>query len=265
MDLNKITSGCALIDKFLGGGIQTGQVTELYGESSTGKSNFAFQLVLMAQLPPEKGGLSSGAIYFCTSKSFSRERLVQLCRSFSELHPELNHTDVCEKIYIVEVLDLAKQTFILRHQVPILMKEHNIRLLVMDSIAANFRMQDEGLTNLDRARVIFETGEILHSIALNFEAVVLVLNEVAGNLSKSKVTRIAADTHSKSIETSIRENCFEYIPALGAAFSVVVNSRIRLHRSLQGQRSMHILFSPQAPPASCSFSLDEGGIAGIAM
>ncbi len=40
--------------------VSTGTITEIYGESGSGKSNFALQLCLHSQLPTEEGGLDGG-------------------------------------------------------------------------------------------------------------------------------------------------------------------------------------------------------------
>ncbi len=39
-----ITTGCPSIDQLLNGGIEIGTITQIYGESSSGKTNFCLQV-----------------------------------------------------------------------------------------------------------------------------------------------------------------------------------------------------------------------------
>lgn len=53
-DLISITTGSKNLDTVLGGGIETGSITELFGEFRTGKSQICHQLAVTCQV-----GLSS--------------------------------------------------------------------------------------------------------------------------------------------------------------------------------------------------------------
>lgn len=57
-DLKSITVGCKLIDQILGGGLKVaGGITELSGESGSGKTQLCLQVALMAQNSPTVGGI----------------------------------------------------------------------------------------------------------------------------------------------------------------------------------------------------------------
>lgn len=56
-----ITTGCQRLDDFLGGGVPVRGITEVTGQSGSGKTQFTLQLSLSAQLPPACGGLGKGA------------------------------------------------------------------------------------------------------------------------------------------------------------------------------------------------------------
>lgn len=55
-DLVFIKTGCDALDKLLQGGIETGSITELYGEFRTGKTQLCHQLCVTCQLPIKDGG-----------------------------------------------------------------------------------------------------------------------------------------------------------------------------------------------------------------
>jgi len=56
-NLERIKTGCKAIDDFLGGGLETRAITEVYGQYGSGKSQLAHTLAVRVQLPKEKGGL----------------------------------------------------------------------------------------------------------------------------------------------------------------------------------------------------------------
>ncbi|CAE1244586.1 XRCC3 [Acanthosepion pharaonis] len=58
--VRKLSMGCHLLDKALKGGIISRGITEIAGESASGKTQFCLQLSLTVQLPEENGGLAGG-------------------------------------------------------------------------------------------------------------------------------------------------------------------------------------------------------------
>lgn len=59
-DKTQLTTGCPNLDAFLGGGLTIRGVTEVSGQSGSGKTQFGLQLALYAQLPRSLGGLAKG-------------------------------------------------------------------------------------------------------------------------------------------------------------------------------------------------------------
>ncbi|GAI57139.1 unnamed protein product, partial [marine sediment metagenome] len=59
----RLTTGSKTMNELIGGGIETQTITEFYGEYGSGKSQMCHQLCVNVQLPTEKGGLNSGALY----------------------------------------------------------------------------------------------------------------------------------------------------------------------------------------------------------
>ena len=63
MKIGKITTGCSSLDQLLGGGVETGAVTEFVGEFGSGKTQLAHQLSITVQLPQSEGGLEGATLY----------------------------------------------------------------------------------------------------------------------------------------------------------------------------------------------------------
>ncbi|KAK9931755.1 hypothetical protein M0R45_019019 [Rubus argutus] len=140
----KLTLGCPVLDRCLGGGIPCNSVTELVAESSCGKTQFCLQLALFAQLPPSHGGLSASSLYLHTEFPFPFRRLHQLAHSFSSSHRNLIAPDPCEDVYVHAVHDAHQLLDIMPHIESFLASSKTrfpVRLIVIDSIAALFRSE----------------------------------------------------------------------------------------------------------------------------
>lgn len=61
-----LSTGCPILDKALRGGIACQGITEITGESASGKTQLCLQLCLSVQLPRDCGGLGKGwySIYY---------------------------------------------------------------------------------------------------------------------------------------------------------------------------------------------------------
>lgn len=56
----KLSTGCPLLNQFLKGGIPQQGITEIAGESASGKTQLSLQLSLTVQKPVTEGGLNGG-------------------------------------------------------------------------------------------------------------------------------------------------------------------------------------------------------------
>ena len=62
--------------------METGSLTELYGEFRTGKTQMCHTLCVICQLPVEQGGGEGKALYIDTEGTFRPERLAQISQRF---------------------------------------------------------------------------------------------------------------------------------------------------------------------------------------
>ena len=65
------------LDAALDGGVPTGYITEITGESGAGKTQFLLTLLLSVQLPPPHG-FGRPALYISTEAALSTKRLSQI-------------------------------------------------------------------------------------------------------------------------------------------------------------------------------------------
>lgn len=195
------------LDAALGGGIPTGRITEFAGESGAGKTQFLLTLCLAAQLPPPRG-LGKQALYISTESGLATRRLAQMLSS----NPALQDMDVADRPSLDNILstvtpDLESQDHILQYQVPVLLARHNIGLLVIDSVAANYRAEFErqasngggtshGSNMAARSAELVRLGALLRDLARKHNLAIVVANQVADRFSSPAVPRAVAPSSS---------------------------------------------------------------------
>lgn len=276
----KCSVGCSVLDRCLGGGVPCDSVTELVAESGSGKTQFCLQLVLSAQLPPSRGGLSASSLYIHTEFPFPLRRLRQLSRAFRSSNPDLLGTDPCDRVFVHSVytadqlLDaLPKiELFLLysRSQFP-------LRVIVIDSIAALFRsdFENTGLDLRRRSSLFFKISGGLKSLARRFGLAVVVTNQVVdliGGGASEGVNGVRIGNLS-GLYSSGRRVC----PALGLAWANCVNTRLFLsrdeeadgdggvHQRIKTRRRISVVFAPHLPESSCEFVITGEGVFGVGM
>ncbi|KAF8533980.1 P-loop containing nucleoside triphosphate hydrolase protein [Trichophaea hybrida] len=129
-----LSTGDETINSLLNGGIPTGTITEFVGESGAGKTQFLLTLALTVQLH------GRGAVYISTESPLSTPRLLQIASSLNTRFSP-NPPVSTDKVLSITCSDLETQDHILRYQLPVTVARHNIGVIVIDSIAANFRAE----------------------------------------------------------------------------------------------------------------------------
>jgi len=133
------TTGSTQLDGIFNGGCETRAIFEVYGEFRTGKTQIAHQLCVTVQLPREKGGLNAGALYIDAEGTFRPERLAQIAGKYPELDPE----EVLDNVMFARAYNSDHQTIIV-DKIASIVKEKNIKLVVVDSLISHFRAEYVG-------------------------------------------------------------------------------------------------------------------------
>merc|ERR1711939_452730 len=81
-ELISITTGSKQLDTLLAGGIETGSITEIFGEFRTGKSQICHTLAVTCQLPFDMGGGEGKCLYIDTEGTFRPVRLLAVANRY---------------------------------------------------------------------------------------------------------------------------------------------------------------------------------------
>lgn len=232
----RLTSGSKAIDEILGGGLETQTITEFYGEYGSGKSQLCHQMCVNVQLPVERGGLNSGALYVDTENTFRTERIVQMAN-----HLGLNPEEIAKNIIFAEAYTSDHQMFLLENADKIV-KENNIRLIIVDSLTAHFRSEYLGREMLaERQQKLNKHMHRLIRLARAFNAVAVVTNQV---MAKPDVF-FGDAVH----------------PVGGHIVAHTSHTRVFLRKSSRGPtRIARLVSSPYLPEGERVFKVTENGV-----
>lgn len=227
--VDKISTGSKDFDAIMGGGIESGAITEAHGEFGSGKTQLA-HMVLVNTLLKHK---ESYGVFIDTENTFRPERINQLTGE--------NAPDVLKRIKIARAYNSDHQ-LLLAEKVQDLIKEGNdIKILIVDSLTAHFRAEFIGRGTLaERQQKLNKHMHTLLKVADLNNLVVYVTNQV---MSKP-------DTYFGDPNQAIGG----HIVAHAATF------RIYLRKGKKGSRVAKLIDSPNLPDAECNFYVREDGL-----
>lgn len=185
------TTGNHQLDELLNGGVYTKGITEIFGESSTGKSQLLLQLALTVQLPKDRGGLDGQCVYITTEGDLPTKRLDHLITQ-SQLFKDDDGLVIVsqKKIFTTSCCDWANQDHISRVQLPILLERHpSIRLVIIDSISHHLRVELESTSfreSRENRSIIDKMAENLLNLAHKHNVAIVVANQVGNKLVPEK-------------------------------------------------------------------------------
>jgi DNA repair protein RadA len=232
----RLTTGSSMLDKLLGGGIESQSITEFYGEYGSGKSQICHQLCVNVQLPPEEGGLGGAALYIDTENTFRTERIFQMAQNLG-----LDPKEAIKKIIFAEAYTSDHQMFLLENADKVI-KENGVRLIIVDSLTSHFRSEYLGREMLaERQQKLNKHMHRLIRLARGFNAAAVATNQV---MSKPDVF------FGNAIH-----------PVGGHIVAHTSHTRVFLRKSARGPvRIARLVSSPHLPEGEGIFRISERGI-----
>jgi len=235
-NLARISSGNKAIDELIGGGFETGGMTELFGEYRTGKTQLCHQLCLNVQLPRTEGGLDGNALYIDTEGTFRPERLIQMAEAKG-----LDPKSVLKRVFTARAYNSRHQVILIK-DAQTKIKENNIKLIIVDSLISHFRSEYIGRGTLaNRQQLMNQHIHDLHRMTTMYpELCVIVTNQV-----QSKPDVFFGD------------------PTKAAGGHIIAHAatvRLYLRKGKGDQRVMRVVDAPNLAEGECIFTIGEGGI-----
>lgn len=173
MKLDRLPLGCQPLDNLLGGGFESGIITQIYGEAGTGKTNIVLQLAVQAVAR----GLR---VIFIDTEGFSPERFRQIAGE--------NAKEIASKIIIFEPLNLEQQQTAIRDTSKILGRDFG--LAVVDSATYLYRLQLEADDNRAVRRSLSSQMGELQEMARRHRIPVVITNQVYTEIETNRLRPI---------------------------------------------------------------------------
>jgi DNA repair protein RadA len=233
--VGRITTGSTELDTLIGGGIETQSITEVYGKMASGKSQWCFQTCVTVQLPKEQGGMEGGCLYIDSENSFRPERVIQVSKKLG-----LDTDAVLKNIFVARAYN-ADHQMLLAEKAGDMIKEKNIKLLIVDSLMAQFRAEYVGRGTLsERQQKLNKHLRVLQRLAEMYNVAVLVTNQV---MSKPDV--LFGDPTE---------------PVGGNIVGHATKTRLYLRKSKEDKRVAKLVDSPSLPDGEALYRITENGI-----
>lgn len=237
-DLVQLTTGSKELDKLLGGGIETGSITEIFGEFRTGKTQLCHTLAVTCQLPLEMGGGEGKCLYIDTEGTFRPERLLAVADKFG-----LNGADVLDNVAYARAYNSDHQTQLLI-QAAAMMAESRYALCIVDSAMALYRTDYAGRGELSARQIhLARFLRMLLRLADEFGVAVVITNQVVAQVDGAAM--FAADPKK---------------PIGGNIMAHASTTRLYLRKGRGETRICKIYDSPCLPEAEAMFGIYADGI-----
>lgn len=234
-----LTTGSKQLDTLLGGGIETGSITEVFGEFRTGKSQLCHTLAVTCQLPIDMGGGEGKCLYIDTEGTFRPVRLVSIAQRYG-----LNPDDCLDNVAYARAYNAEHQLQLLNLAAQ-MMAESRFSLLIVDSIMSLYRTDYSGRGELSaRQSHVAKYMRTLQRLADEFGIAVVITNQVVAQVDGSA-------------------SMFNPDPKKPIGGNIIAHSsttRLSFKKGRAEQRICKIYDSPCLPESECVFAIYEDGI-----
>ncbi len=234
-EVTKLTTGSRALDELLGGGLESGCITEFFGEFGSGKTQITHQLCVNNFRPAEDGGNEAHSIYIDTENTFRPERIIQMAMAY-----DLDPTSVLQSIHVARAFNSHHQ-MLLAEKSRDIAKEFPIRLIIVDSLTAHFRAEYIGRGALAERQQ--KLNKHLHNLMqfgdLN-KAIIAVTNQVA-----AKPDAFFGDP-TRAIGGHILGHTSTF--------------RLYLRKSKGNRRIARLIDSPNLPEGEAVITISEDGV-----
>ena len=230
--IDKFKTGSQALDTLLGGGVETGAITEAFGEYGSGKTQIGHALCVnvIRDYPDAE------VVYIDSESTFRPERIIELAKG-AKLKPE----EVLRSIKVARAFNSEHQVLLAEKVEDLIKNGEKIRLLVVDSLTSHFRAEFIGRGTLaDRQQRINGHMRTLLKLATTYNLSVYVTNQV---MSKP-------DTFFGDPTQAIGG----HIVAHASTF------RMYLRKGKKGTRVAKLVDSPNLPEGEASFIVETDGI-----
>lgn len=172
--VERLPTGCKPIDSLLNGGIEKGIITNVYGESGTGKTNFCIQIAVRVA---ENG---ETPVYIDTEGGFSPERFLQM--SDEEALDRLLYREASSFEEQIEVVKELEELEI-----------DNLGVIIVDSAVSLYRLNVNGDNASEVNQKLSQQLSTLSKMAREYDIPIVVTNQVYTSFDEENMELVGRD------------------------------------------------------------------------
>lgn len=257
-----LTTGSKELDKLLGGGIETGSITEIFGEFRCGKTQICHTLAVTCQLPISQNGGEGKALYIDTEGTFRPERLSAIAQRYN-----MEEADVLDNVACARAHNTDQQTKLVQMAAGMMFESRCVlisrcsslqvtvisfyifryALIIVDSAMALYRSEYIGRGELAaRQNHLGLFLRMLQRLADEFGVAVVITNQVTAQVDGGPM--FAADSKK---------------PIGGHIMAHASTTRLYLRKGKGDARICKIYDSPCLPESEAMFAILPEGIGDV--
>jgi DNA repair protein RadB len=159
-NITRFSSGSKCFDGLLNGGVETGTITQIYGESGTGKTSICLMLAYNTA--------KQGKVVFIDTEGLSAERIAQIFREKSLLN----------NVLVYDVFDFKQQSSVIK-DISKLCEKEEIKLIIVDSFTSLYRseLENEGRQIKMKRELTFQLTFLL-GLARKHNLAIVITNQM---------------------------------------------------------------------------------------
>ncbi|MHA2246501.1 MAG: DNA repair and recombination protein RadA [Candidatus Hodarchaeales archaeon] len=225
----KLPSGSKAFNELLGGGFETGSITELAGENGCGKTQIAHQLAINCVKY-----LDQDVIWIDTEGTFRFNRIVQIAKAL-----DIDPDKVLSRITVGRAYNSEHQMALTEEALTMV---PNVGLIIIDSLIAHFRSEFAGRGTLaERQQLI---GKHLSFIAKQTE-ILNCVGIVTNQVSAKPDAMFFGDPNK---------------PVGGNVVGHTVTTRLMIRKGKAIKRTATLTKNPELPDGKIEFAITSEGV-----
>ena len=233
--LGRVRTGAKSLDELLGGGVEINAITEAYGKFASGKTQLGFQLAVNAQKPVKDGGVDGKVLIVDTEGTFRPDRIEQVAKA-ADMDPK----QVLDNIMVVRATTTDQQILAIE-RADKLVRENNVKLIIIDSLMSLFRSEFLGRGALgERQQKLNSHIHKLQKLADSYDLAVYITNQVMDNPGI-----LFGDPTT---------------PVGGNVVAHAATTRLYMRKSKEEKRIVRLVDSPNMPEGEAVIKITPDGI-----
>ena len=167
----KLSTGCIPIDNLLGGGVDIGSITQIYGPPASGKTNISRGATTETLLNHKN-------VVYIDTEGVSINRFHQLSRNKGDPY------QLGERLIISEVHSFQEQADAIKNVEKL---APNTELIILDSATGFYRLEQAEKNDGSTLRALARQMIMLLSLARRFDLAVIITNQIYSNPETNQI------------------------------------------------------------------------------